>query len=306
MKCFVAGAGGYIGLPLCAELLRRGHQVTAFDTWYFGKDAPEGCIKVIGDIRDIAVVETDAVIDLAGLSNDAAGDIDPELTKKINIEGACRLAEAAKRGGVKHYIYSSSASVYGNSNSIGLTEKSECKPLTAYAESKVRVEDFLRKEADNSFQPIILRNATVFGVSPRMRFDLVVNGMTRAAYMDGSITIDGDGQQWRPFVHIDDLVSVFADRLTHSGGCTENVVSCNRKIRDVARYIVGSFQEPIKIKHKDGVDHRSYHLKETLMFGRFITDGIRDILDALEAGVIDPNDPTAWTVRWYREMCDLK
>lgn len=308
MRIFVAGGGGYIGLPVCHELARRGHLVTAFDRWFFRKEPPVECLKMCGDVRDIGRFGdgTDAIIDLAGLSNDAVGDINPELTYEINVKGAQRLALAAKRGGVKRYIYSSSAAVYGNNPKFGLTETDDCKPLTAYAESKVRMEDFLRAEASEFFKPVILRNATVFGVAPRMRYDLVVNAMTRSAYVDGAIMIDGDGNQWRPFVHIQDVVDEFCNALDADESLTRNIVSCNRQIKNVAGRVVEPFSDEILIeKRETAVDQRSYHLKETVTNGKTISDGVRGIIAAFETGILDPDDPTGWTVKWYREHCQL-
>lgn len=310
MKCFVAGGGGYLGLPLCAELLKRGHEVTAFDMFFFKRFPHYGCRQVVGDIRSVSESDLkghDAVIDLAGLSNDAAGDLDPQLTIDINVNGAKRLATVAKLCGIKRYIYSSSASVYGNNANHFLTEKDECKPLTTYAESKVRMEDFLRSISDRSFSPIILRNGTVYGVSPRMRFDLVVNAMTRSAWSTRSITIDGDGRQWRPFVHVSDVVGVFADRLNWDGPFTENVVASNFTINDIAGDVAASFPHRIKAKrNKDANDKRSYHVKPTLLVCKGISTGINEVKTALDTYLIDPNDPSAWTVKWYQSLSDLK
>lgn len=305
MRVFVAGAGGYIGLALCAELIRRGHIAVALDRWFFDKEPPSACVKIDGDIRDVALLDGfDAVIDLAGLSNDAAGDIDPELTREINIEGAKHLALTAKRGGVAHYIYSSSAAVYGSNRKPNLTEADQCNPLTLYAESKVRVEDYLRKIADDSFHPIILRNATVFGVSKRMRFDLVVNGMVRSAWLDRKITVDGVGTQYRPFVHISDVVKTFADALDWQGPVTKNIVSCNHSINDVAIAVARAFPGLTTV-HRSSVEKRSYHIKPTIE-GVTVAEGIEEVRAALDNGEIDPHDPTAWTVSWYKNHCDLR
>lgn len=325
-RLFVAGAGGYLGLALCSKLVELGHKVTAFDTWWFAKEPPLACWKLHGDIREVKEFGggADAVIDLAGLSNDAAGDIDPELTMAINVGGACNLAMRAKQAGIRHYIYSSSASIYGASEEQNLTEDSPCKPLTAYAESKVRVEDFLRKQQDDSFKPIILRNATAFGVSPRMRFDLVVNGMTRAALVDKAITIHGTGEQWRPFIHIDDVVDEFVKELDTEGGYTRNVVSMNFQINKLAHYVESMFdtvdpkwelkghryvmpKNAVQVAYRDqAVDHRSYHLKPTVQAHKMLGHGINDVIEAVRSGTIDVNDPTAWTGKWYKDHCDWR
>lgn len=302
MRIFVAGAGGYIGIPLCEELVRRGHVVTAFDTYWFGKE-PIGCFVMHGDIREVGAFgeATDVVIDLAGISNDAACDLDPEVTREINFEGAKRLALAAKRGGVKRYIYSSSASVYGHNPKVGLVETDDCKPLTVYAESKVRMEDFLRSIEDDGFSVSILRNATVFGVSKRMRFDLVLNAMTLSAWRDKVVTVGGDGQQWRPLIHIDSLVMAFADRAERGVSKTENISAFNSTVGVLAKRVASSTGSEVVFQPSQA-DKRSYNLRPTVFSGEFIQDGIDEVWEALESGVVDPDDPTCWTVKWYRVL----
>jgi nucleoside-diphosphate-sugar epimerase len=304
MKCFVAGGGGFIGQALCAELLVRGHEVTCYDRFFFNKEPPLGCQKVVRDIRTVSMFDLsgmDAVIDLAGLSNDASGDMDRELTWQINVKGAQALALCAKRIGIKKYLCSSSASVYGTNSKIGLTERDDCKPLTVYAESKVRMEDFLRDIADNDFQPIILRNATVFGVSKRMRFDLVVNGMTLSAWKNRQVHIDGHGWQWRPLVHIDDVAKAFADRLSWGHSCTENIVSHNQMVGDIARQVAKMKRARI-VRHEELIDARSYNLEPTIVLGKTTADGVEEVWSALEEEKIDSDDPTCWTVKYYRSL----
>ncbi len=202
----------------------------------------------------------DAVIDLAGLSNDLTSDIDPELTRSINIEGGKRLATLAKAAGVRRYVYSSSASVYGAGTKPMLTETDECRPLTLYARSKVEVEDHLRSIAGNGFEPVILRNATVFGVAPRMRFDLAVNIMTLRAWRDGVIYVMGGGEQHRPFIHVDDVVRAFvwAVESDSSAGETFNVGTSNHTIAEVAKKVAAEFPMARVMPIPDDPDKRSY------------------------------------------------
>src|SRR5487761_2005683 len=177
----VAGAGGYIGIPLCNALLERGHSVIALDRYFFGqhrlhavKDNPRLRI-LVEDVRSISPAQLDgveAVIDLAGPSNAASAEINPDLTRSINYEGGCHLARTAKEAGVRRYVYSSSASVYGHGVREELTETDECRPQTLYAECKMRMEDYLHTLDAPGFEIVMFRNATVFGLAPRMRFDL--------------------------------------------------------------------------------------------------------------------------------------
>jgi nucleoside-diphosphate-sugar epimerase len=322
MKVLVFGAGGYIGIPLCEELASRGHEVTGADRFFFGKRPKCDCITA--DIRtfqfitvDILSLEFksssyDAVIDLCGLSNDASCDIDPELTYAINLKGAKQLAKRAKDAGIRRYIYASSAAVYGHGDKMGLTENDVCKPLTHYAECKVQVEDYLRKIAGGGFEPVILRNATVFGVAPRMRFDLAVNGMTLRAIREHVIYVMGGGEQWRPFVHVNDVVKVFAGMLTAEGvaGETFNVGAnhMNLRISDLSKIVQDHcpYAKPHQIP--DDIDRRSYHLSfaklnKVLPKGwAKVVDGVREVGRALE---LDPHlatDPTTMTVAYYKSL----
>src|SRR6516165_11693180 len=165
-KVLVAGAGGYIGVPLCKKLLERGHSLIALDRFFFGKDRIEklGCSEraavLVEDTRDFdpeVLNGIEIVIDLAGLSNDASAEIDPDLTRSINCDGGIRLARLAKEAGVRRYVYSSSASVYGHGVRERLTENDECRPQSLYAESKLRVEEALRNLAGPEFETVIFR-----------------------------------------------------------------------------------------------------------------------------------------------------
>ena len=169
-KVLVAGAGGYIGVPLCKKLLDRGHSLIALDRFFFGKDRvdrialSDKAAVITEDIRDFdpeILHGVEIVVDLAGLSNDASAEIDPELTRSINCGGGIRLARLAKEAGVRRYVYSSSASVYGHGVRERLTENDECRPQSLYAESKLRVEEALGSLAGPEFETVIFRNATV-------------------------------------------------------------------------------------------------------------------------------------------------
>jgi nucleoside-diphosphate-sugar epimerase len=201
-KVLVAGAGGYIGVPLCKRLVERGHTLIALDRFFFGRNRideiarNERAAVIVEDIRDFdpeILRGVAVVVDLAGLSNDASAEIDPELTRLINCGGGIRLARLAKEAGVRRYVYSSSASVYGHGVREHLTEHDECRPQTLYAESKLRVEEALAKLAGPGFETVVFRNSTVFGLAPRMRFDLAVNIMTLRAWKERVIYVMGSG-----------------------------------------------------------------------------------------------------------------
>lgn len=315
-RVVIFGAGGFIGIPLCEELVRRGHEVTAVDKWYFEKYPSVGNIvrMDIRDLGDLALSPDWSVIDLAGLSNDATAEIDPSLTVAINGDGARHLAYVAKKAGVRRYIYSSSASVYGHGNKMYLTENDEVAPLTEYAKSKVGVEKYLNLLAGEDFEPVILRNATVFGVAPRMRFDLAINVMTMRAWKDKRILIMGGGRQMRPFVHVSDVVRVFCEMLERPAdqvaGKTFNVGSdvMNFSISQIAGLIKQQFRDAEIISVPDDTDLRTYHLSFKKLrdigiecnFG--IEAGIKEVRDALDAGTINADDPTTITLKWYQEL----
>jgi nucleoside-diphosphate-sugar epimerase len=213
MRILLTGSEGYIGSVLGPYLLARGHDVVGLDAgfhrvgWLYNAvgDAPAWRNR---DVRGITVDDLrgfDAVVHLAELSNDPVGALNPDITFEINHLGSVRLATAARDAGVERFIYMSSCSVYGAAGTTDSTETSELLPLTAYAQCKVLVERDVRPMADDGFSPTFLRNATAFGASPRMRFDLVVNDLAGHAWTEQVIRMDSDGRPWRPFVHILDI-----------------------------------------------------------------------------------------------------
>ncbi len=317
-RVVVLGAGGYIGIPLCHELVKRGYFVTAIDRYFFGKK-PDGCSILQDDIRtdwDGVLHADDTVIDLAGLSNDATAEIDENLTTEINERGAINLAIQCRNQGVRRYIYSSSASVYGHGIKPNLTEKDDPAPLTAYARSKLAVEKVLCPMASESFEPVILRNATVFGVAPRMRFDLAVNVMTMRAWKEGVIYVMGGGGQCRPFVHIDDVVKVFCEMIEMPAAKVSGQIF--NVGNDVMNYTIS--QIATMVRHHvptakihfipDDPDKRSYHvsfrkLRELgIECNRSIEQGIVEVIRALETGVVKCDDPTTNTLGWYKTMLE--
>lgn len=216
MRILVTGSQGYIGSLLTAVLAADGHEVMGLDTGLFaeasflpGRDSPP---LIARDIRDIEAADLDgfdAVMHLAGLSNDPLGALNAKLTFEINHHATVRLAELARDAGVARFLFSSSCSVYGQGGEEPVTEESECRPQTPYAESKLLAERDLCKLARGGFVPVILRNATAFGVSPRQRFDLVVPNLCGWAHTAGQIRLQSDGTAWRPLVHIQDICGAF-------------------------------------------------------------------------------------------------
>ncbi|MDD5108745.1 MAG: SDR family oxidoreductase [Candidatus Omnitrophica bacterium] len=218
MKVLVTGDRGYIGGVLVKMLLEKGHKVSGFDINYYEENLlyplDYSYPFVTKDIRDVTFEDVqgfDAIIHLAGLSNDPLGALDPRLTEEINYEGTVKLATLAKMAKVKRFIYSSSQSMYGVSNNKEELdeENSEKNPITVYAKTKWKAELKLRELGNDEFIVVAFRPSTVFGVSPRLRCDIVYNNLVGCAYTTGKIEIKSDGTPWRPVVHIRDVSSAF-------------------------------------------------------------------------------------------------
>jgi nucleoside-diphosphate-sugar epimerase len=214
MRLLVTGQHGYIGSVLTPLLAAAGHEVVAFDSDLFercvfgGEPAKGDWHTERRDLRDTYRGELesfDAVVHLAALSNDPLGDLDPELTYQINLEGSLRLARLAKAAGVPRFVFFSSCSNYGAAGNAILDETSALAPITPYAVSKVRLEEELARLADERFAPVFLRNATAYGVSPRLRLDLVLNNLVGWGLVTGKIVLLSDGTPWRPIVHVEDI-----------------------------------------------------------------------------------------------------
>lgn len=216
MRVLVTGHLGYIGTILTPMLLAAGHEVRGLDSdlyarCTFGEFTP-AIPNNHKDIRDVELADVqgfEAVIHLAGLSNDPLGDLNPELTYEINHRASLHLAELAKAAGVRRFIFSSSCSTYGAAGEEALDESGAFNPVTPYGRSKVLVEQDVALLADDHFSPTFLRNATAYGVSPRLRFDLVLNNLVAWADTTGLIYLKSDGTPWRPLVHIEDISRAF-------------------------------------------------------------------------------------------------
>ena len=250
MKVLVTGHRGYIGSVLTPMLLERGHSVVGLESdiyrscTFAGELAQTPMIEK--DIRDAQMADIagfDAIIHLAGLSNDPLGDYRPTLTEEVNFKASVRLAELAKSAGVPRFLYVSSCSTYGASGADFLDESAAFNPVTPYGASKVNVEHAVAPMADESFSPTFLRASTAYGLSPRLRFDLVVNNLTAWAFTTRQVYLKSDGSPWRPIVHVEDIATAYiaaleADRdLIHNQAFNVGLTTENYQIREIAALV---------------------------------------------------------------------
>jgi nucleoside-diphosphate-sugar epimerase len=317
----VTGAGGYIGSVLTRMLLDAGHAVTAVDTFYFGRQTlpPDGPrLRVVRE--DIRRLEThhfdriDAVIDLAALSNDPSGEVDAAQTWQVNHAGRVRVAQLAKQAGVSRYILPSSCSVYGFQDGL-LDERAPVNPLTTYAKANYQAERDTLALAGPRFCAAVIRQATVYGLSPRMRFDLAINGMVRGLFKTGKLPILRDGTQWRPFVHVRDTAramlllldapsQMIAGEVFNIGANEQNY-----QILILAQLVCESLGVACDCDWYGSPDRRSYQVsfqkaRDVLGFTPRWTprEGAREIDAALRQRVVDPDDPKTITVSWYKHL----
>ncbi|MFC3767202.1 NAD-dependent epimerase/dehydratase family protein [Paenibacillus sp. GCM10012303] len=317
----VTGAGGYIGSVLVPKLLGKGYRVKALDRYFFGADKlePHPNLVVLQEdsrrIREEHFADVDAVIDLVALSNDPSGELYREATYQINHISRARTALMAKQLGVRTYILPSSCSLYGFQEAdVIVDETSPTNPLSTYANANERAEHSVLPLADGSFTVVVMRQATVYGFSPRMRFDLAINGMTLGAWRRGVIPLMKDGTQWRPFVHVQDTTDVMALLLEADpeavNGQVFNVGSDanNYQLGPLGETIARALPKEVAIEWYGEPDHRSYRvsfekIERALGWkaGWTAAEGALEIYRALEDGRVTDFEQTI-TLNWYQEL----
>jgi nucleoside-diphosphate-sugar epimerase len=279
VKVLVTGSAGYIGSVLCPVFSAQGHDVVGLDTGFyegcdFGRYEPEPS-RLTRDVRDVRSEHLegfDALVHLAALSNDPLGDLSPELTYAINHEATVSLAEAAKSAGVPRFVFASSCSMYGASAADAvLAEDAPLKPLTPYAESKVRSEEALRELDGDGLTTVCMRNATVYGVSPRLRLDIVLNNLAAWGHVTGKIRMLSDGRSWRPLLHVRDLAKVALRMVEAPGelvaGKAFNIGSAeqNYVVRDLAEILAELTGCDLEFAGDASPDPRSYRVDFTAL-----------------------------------------
>ena len=277
MRVLVTGVEGYIGCRLAPYLAGRGHSVTGLDCGYYrdgwlythAPNSYAASLTVLKDLRTVVPEDFagfDAVVHLAELSNDPLGENNPEVTHDINHRGSVRIAELAKAAGVQRFVYASSCSVYGVGTGDFLDETSPVNPQTAYARCKVLVERDVAKLADDGFCVIFLRNATAYGPSPRMRFDIVINDLCARAWTTKVITMTSDGTPWRPVVHVEDICESVACALAAPAQAVNGEIfnvgatSENYRVRELADIVAAEFPGCNVTVGPPSSDNRSYRV----------------------------------------------
>ncbi len=300
MRVLVTGHLGYIGTVLAPMLQGRGHEVVGLDTdlyrrCTFGAAGKFASVPNIGkDVRDVELKDVkgfDAVLHLAGLSNDPLGNLEPNLTYAINHQASVRLAELSKKAGVKRFVFASSCSNYGAGGQDMLDEDAKFHPVTPYGESKVLVEGDVSSMADDGFSPVFLRASTAYGVSPRLRFDLVLNNLVAWAVTTGRIYLKSDGTPWRPIVHIEDIARAYVAVLEapreriHNRAFNVGRTDQNFRIRELAE-IVGRTVPDCRIDYAPdaSADTRCYRVSCERLMGE--VEGYKPIWDA-EHGAVE-------------------
>ncbi|MBI3853193.1 MAG: SDR family oxidoreductase [Verrucomicrobia bacterium] len=274
MRVCVTGNDGYLGSLLAPELLKRGHEVIGLDTGFYKegtlyRSGPVTAQTLVKDLRQVEAKDlqgVDAIVHMAELSNDPAGQLAPHITYEINHKGSVRLAELARSVGVQRFVYMSSCSVYGVSDQEFVDEESPVKPQTAYAECKTLVERDVKPMADDRFSPTFMRNATAYGASPRMRFDIVLNNLAGLAWTEKEIAMTSDGTPWRPLVHGLDIGRAIIAALEAPRESVHNQVfnvgdtAHNYRVKEIAEIVSEVFVGCRVTFGPASTDNRSYRV----------------------------------------------
>ena len=322
----VVGGAGYIGSVLTHRLLESGYRVRVIDRCFFGVESLERC-QLFGDrfelrINDTRQVEpsdfegTETVVDLAGLSNDPSCALDDGLTHSINVDGGTRVLESAQAAGVRRFVYQSSCSVYGSAGEDLIDENSILAPVSDYSRSKVEMEERVLKAEGPDFEVVVTRPGTVFGLSPRMRFDLIINTMTLAAVQNRRIFVHGGGSQWRPLVHVKDAANavklvmeapaaVVSGRIFNVGDEGSNL-----RVSEIAHAVAGLIEGTEIVTLPESSDPRNYRcnfarVRAELGFRAQLTPAyaVEEIVQSLADGNVDTGIRTR-TVDFYRQLLD--
>ena len=275
----MTGHNGYIGSVMAPNLMSAGFEVMGLDTGYFSECSLIPDLRQVPavkkDLRDLVAADLqgfDAVVHLAALSNDPIGNLNDSWTEEINYQASVKLAELAKVAGVRRYLFSSSCIMYGSADTLVVTEESPLDPKTEYARSKVKAERAITAMADRNFSPVFIRNGTIYGVSPRMRFDTVLNDLVGSAVTTGKVVVHSDGKPWRPVMHVQDVARYFQAMLEapvekiHNQAFNSGANELNHQIIELAQIAVQTVPGcKLEMMPKPGADQRTYKAD----FGKF-------------------------------------